>query len=41
MTRRTQNETKMDPDFEEWIVDFRKDTLPKIEKIIERYKYKK
>lgn len=34
-------ETKLDPDFEKWIVDFRKDTLPEIEKILERYKYKK
>jgi len=33
-------ETKLDPDFEKWIVDFRKDTLPEIEKILERYKYK-
>ena len=33
-------ETKLDPDFEKWIVDFRKDTLPEIEKVLERYKYK-
>ena len=33
-------ETKLDPDFEKWIVDFRKDTLPEIEKILERFKYK-
>ena len=33
--------TKLDPDFEKWIVDFRKDTLPEIEKILGRYKYKK
>ena len=25
-------ETKLDPDFEKWIVDFRKDTLPEIAK---------
>ena len=34
-------ETKLDPDFQKWIMDFRKDTLPEIEKILERYKYKK
>gem|GEM_PF-705260 len=34
-------ETKLDPDFQKWIMDFRKDTLPQIEKILERYKYKK
>ena len=33
-------ETKLDPDFQKWIMDFRKDTLPEIEKILERYKYK-
>lgn len=33
-------ETKLDPDFEKWIMDFRKDTLPEIEKILERFKYK-
>lgn len=33
-------ETKLDPDFQKWIMDFRKDTLPEIEKVLERYKYK-
>ena len=33
-------ETKLDPDFRKWIMDFRKDALPEIEKVLERYKYK-